>query len=393
MFKLSKWTKWPGFAVLMALAIILASSYAPSQVLAIGTAPSLGAAESFGVLGASAVTNTGPSVINGDLGIWPNTASSVTGFFPPGSYTGALHAADGVALQAQIDVTAAYVALAGQPYDVDLTGQDLGLVGTLTPGVYHFSSSAQLTGTLTLDAQGNPDSVFIFQIGTTLTTASYSKVDVINAPEGWCKKYWQVGSSATLGTYTSFQGNILALASITMNTGATLYGRALARTGAVTMDDNVITVPVCGGTPPTPVDALVIFKHNDLNGNGVWDSGEPGLANRQVHITGPGGYDQTLLTDGAGLIALTGLAPGEYTVTEMRTPGWTVTTDNPQTATMPAPAGGVVPLAFGEKHISAPAAVPASSNLSTGLMIGAFAVLIVLLVLRGARRYQHPSAG
>ncbi|MCX6000204.1 MAG: ice-binding family protein [Chloroflexi bacterium] len=364
-----------GFVVLTALAMILASGYAPSQVLAAGTAPSLGAAASFGVLAHEAVTNTGYSVITGDLGISPGNASSVTGF-PPGSYT-ALHAAD-------------YVALASQPYDYDYSGTDLGGL-TLSPGVYHFSSSAQLTGTLKLDAEFNADSVFIFQIGSALTTAPNSSVVVINPPAagGFCNKWWQVGSSATLDTGTEFQGNILALASITLKTGASLVGRALARTGAVTMDDNDITVPVCSYTP-TPVEALAIFKYNDLNGNGVWDSGELGLANRQVRITGPGGYDQTLLTDAAGMIAVTGLAAGEYTVTELQTNDWIVTTANPQKATMPA--GGVKRLDFGDKQTTA-SPVPASSDLGTGLMIGGFAILLVLLVLRGTRRYQHSSAG
>jgi hypothetical protein len=330
------------------------------------------------------VTNTGTTVVNGDLGVWPGSA--VTGF-PPGIivFPGTKHAADAVAQQAQIDVTVAYNALAGQAPTQNLTGQDLGGL-TLTSGVYRFNTSAQLTGTLQLDAEGSADSVFIFQIGSTLTTASNSSVVVINAPpEGCCNKYWQVGTSATLGTGTSFQGNILALASITLNTGAILNGRALARNGAVTMDYNVITVPVCGGTPPTPVDALVIFKYNDLNGNGVWDSGEPGLANRQVHITGPG-YDQTWLTDGFGLITLIDLAPGDYTSTETVTPGWTVTTANPQTATV-VPGGGLVTLDFGDRK-SVPA-VPASSNVSTGIMIGGFATLMVLLVLWETRRYQH----
>jgi hypothetical protein len=336
MFSCVKMPVRVGLVVLTALAMLFAISYAPSQVLA-ATAPSLGAAESFAVLGASAVTNTGPSVIIGDLGIWPNNASSVTGF-PPGSYSGALHAADAVALQAQSDVTAAYIALAGQPVTQDLTGTDLGGL-TLNPGVYHFSSSAQLTGTLTLDAQNNANSVFIFQIGSTLTTATDSSVVVINAPPNFCNKYWQVGSSATLGVHTAFQGNILALTSITLNTGASLSGRALARNGAVTMDDNLISPPLCGGTTP-PTGTLEIFKFNDLNGNGVYNpTAETPLANWHYHITGPGGYNSSGNTDGSGLIVKTGLAPGNYTVTETVQAGWTVTTANPQTGTVPAEGG------------------------------------------------------
>jgi len=151
-----------------------------------------------------------------------------------------IHNHDGVAEQAQIDQANAYVALALLPLSADLTGQDLGGL-TLTPGVYRFSSSAQLTGTLTLDAQNSANAQFVFQIGSTLTTASSAVVQVINgsADSG---VFWQVGESATLGSSTVFAGNILALESITLNTGANiLCGRAFAQTGAVTMDTNVVS--------------------------------------------------------------------------------------------------------------------------------------------------------
>jgi hypothetical protein len=211
------------------------------------TAPSLGNAQSFAVLGGSTVTNTGSSVITGDLGVSPGSA--VTGF-PPGLVSGGtIHAGDSVALSAQTSNTAAYGILAGEPCSADLTGQDLG-GKILTPGVYCFSTSAQLTGTLVLDAGGNTAAVFVFKIGSTLTTASNALVQVINGGSN-CNVFWQVGSSATLGTGTTFSGNILALTSITLNTGARVFGRALAQTGAVTLDTNTIDSTLCGTAVPT----------------------------------------------------------------------------------------------------------------------------------------------
>jgi hypothetical protein len=218
------------------------------------TAPSLGSAQSYAVLAGSTVTNTGSSVITGDLGVSPG--SVVTGF-PPGLVLGTIHTADASALAAQTSVTTAYNDLAGQACTVDLTGQDLGGM-TLTAGVYCFDTSAQLTGTLTLDFEGNANAVFIFKIGSTLTTASNSSVEIIN-PGSVCNVFWQVGSSATLGTGTTFVGNILALTSITLTTGATVTGRTLARNGAVTLDTNTVTVTCASGTPP-PVCPVITLS-------------------------------------------------------------------------------------------------------------------------------------
>ena len=224
------------------------------------TAPPLGAAQSFAVLGGSTVTNTGPSTITGDLGVSPGSA--VTGFPPGVVVSGTIHAADAVALAAQNSVTTAYNTLAGQACTQDLTGQNLG-GQTLTAGVYCFSSSAPLTGTLTLNAQGNANAVFIFKIGSTLTAASGSSVVLINGGSV-CNVFWQVGSSATLGTTTSLTGNLIALTSITLTTGARVTGRTLARNGAVTLDTNAVAVTACGGggaaVPPTitPIPSQVI---------------------------------------------------------------------------------------------------------------------------------------
>ena len=234
---------------LLAIIGMTAFLFAPSPAWA---QISLGTSQSFAVLGGSTVTNTGSSVITGNVGVSPG--SSITGF-PPGIVAGgSIHAADAVASQAQSDLTTAYNAAAGTPCGVDLTGQDLGSVGTLTPGVYCFTSSAGLTGTLTLNFQGNPNALFLFKIGSTLTTASGSSVVLTNTGGTTCPTnlFWQVGSSATLGTGSSFAGNILALTSITMTTGAALTGRALARNGAVTLDTNTVNISACAGAPPIP---------------------------------------------------------------------------------------------------------------------------------------------
>lgn len=230
--------------------IPLATAALASISLQTKAAITLGTAGDFAVLAGSAVTNTGLSVIaEGHVGVSPGFA--ITGF-PPGIVVPpfTMHAGDPVALQAQVDLIVAYNAASGLTPTQDLTGQDLGGL-TLVPGVYFFSSSAQLTGALTLDAQGDPNAEFVFQIGSTLTTASNSSVRTINigplpAPLGpdaiaidpipGCRVFWQVGNFATLGTGTEFDGHILALESITLNAGTSMDGSALARNGAVTLD-------------------------------------------------------------------------------------------------------------------------------------------------------------
>lgn len=205
----------------------------------------LGATESYSVLAGQTVTNTGTSVLASDLGVSPGTA--ITGF-PPGIVLGTVHAADAPASQAQSDLVIAYDDAAGRVPTASVAGD---LVGqTLPGGVYKSTGPLAVSGTLTLDAQNDPNTVFVFQVASTLTTASASNISLVNGAQA-CNVYWQVGSSATLGTASTFKGSILALTSITATTDATVEGRALARNGAVTLDNNVFTAPGCLTSIPT----------------------------------------------------------------------------------------------------------------------------------------------
>ena len=207
----------------------------------------LGTADSFVVLAGAGITNTGPTTLNGDLGTFPTT--TITG---PGTLTvtGTNHHGDAVTQGAKTDLVTAYNTAAGEgptsPISGDLTGQ------TLKQGVYNSSSSIGLTGALTLDGAGNPDSVFVFQAGSTLTTGSGSRVNLINGASP-CNVIWQVGTSTTIGTGAKFVGTVLSTTSITATTGATVSGRLLARNGAVTLDTNTITKPRCAVPQVTQV--------------------------------------------------------------------------------------------------------------------------------------------
>ena len=211
----------------------------------------LGTAATFSVLaGTPAVTNTGATTTDRDVGISP--AASVTGF-PPGIVGGTIHAGDATALAAQSDLTAAYLVAAAAP--VTATHGALGGL-TLVGGVYNAGGvTLGLTGTLTLDGQNDPSSVWIFQATSDLVTATSSSVNFVNGASP-CNVFWQVTSSATLGTGSTFVGTILALTSITVGDSVTVYGRALARNGTVTLiNDRFLTLACAGGAAVPPIPA------------------------------------------------------------------------------------------------------------------------------------------
>ena len=361
----------------------------------------LGSAENFAVLGHTTVTNTGSSVIFGSASTLANVgvyaaggANAITGFAPspantfvgPGSHTNgpglvnapaAIHLGDLVADQARNDLITAYTALASYGTAINESGQVLGngVGGTLPvlgPGVYSFSSTAQLNGTLKLDAGGHDGAFWVFQIGTDLTTASASAVQLIN-PGGNLGSdvgvYWVLGTSntaglgsATLGTTTAFEGNILALTSITLNTGATIYnGRALARNGAVTLDTNTIS-DICpqassspnsgpgfsGGlefingnvVPVSPNSSIISgMKFNDLNGNGTRQLGDPGLSGFTIFLDANNNGvlnagETSTTTDANGNYSFANLGPGTYRVREVQQASFTQTTPNPAAITL-----------------------------------------------------------
>jgi hypothetical protein len=228
-----------------ATALMLAGGEAQAAV----TVPPLGTATSFAVLAGAGITNTGPTTISGDIGTFPTTSETGTASI---TLNGANHAGDGTTQSAKTDLTTAYTTAAGEgptlPITADLAGQ------VLTAGVYNSGSSIGLSGALTLNAAGDPNAVFVFQAGSTLTTGSGSSVVLTNGAQA-CNVYWQIGSSATLGTNSSFTGSILALTSVTVTTGAVISGRVLARNGAVTLDTNTITRPICAAPISTTTPA------------------------------------------------------------------------------------------------------------------------------------------
>lgn len=279
-------------AVVLAVALSLclagsASAASPARVY-------LRTADHFAILSGAAITdNTGTftnqsAIAAGDVGAYPIDGAAIGLLIAQIASPGVIYdrdgaypitdsrviTADALLLQAKNDLTTAYNDAAGRPANLDLSTIDLGGL-TLTPGVYKFTSSAQLTGILTLDSAGESDPVWIIQTGTTLTTASGSSVVFTNTGTGGrlgtpCDVFWQIGSSATLGTTTSFVGNIMADQAITMDTDATLLGTAQTRIAAVTLDRNTITKGPCALAPPaTPIDTGMPYTGNGPDANTI----------------------------------------------------------------------------------------------------------------------------
>jgi hypothetical protein len=239
-------------AVLAASTVAVTIFAVASGALGVPTQIGLGNATSYAVLAGSGTTNTGPTTVTGDMGTFPTTTMVGMSLI---TLHGTNQVGDGRTQSAKNALVTAYNNAANQGPRTAIAANLGGR--TLVAGVYHSGSSIGLTGTLTLNAQGNPYSVFVFQAGSTLTTASGSNVRLINGAQS-CNVYWQVGSSATLGTNSTFRGTLMALTSITLTTGAIVDGRVLARNGAVTMDTNTITRSVCAaGVGPSPTPSRV----------------------------------------------------------------------------------------------------------------------------------------
>jgi hypothetical protein len=260
--------------VFAALMLTVSMMMPVPAMAAYGPTVLLGTTQSFAVLAGSTVTNTGPTTIIGDVGLHPGTSITGKGLI---TLTGSYHQTDGVALNAKSDLVTAYNDAAGR-LPVTRIATELG-GKALLPGVYDSASGTfEITGTLTLDAQGDPENVFIFLTKSTLVTASRSVVRVINGAR-FCRIFWKVGSSATLGTYSLFRGHIFAMASITATTGAWIQGQLMARSGAVTLDTNTIINGECNNTTPPYVPPT--YPPN-------FPTNLPPTGDNTANVTGPG---------------------------------------------------------------------------------------------------------
>ena len=291
-----------GAVSVVTLAILLSAGLFATTVgaaNATATTVPLGTTESFVVLAGSGVTNTGPTTLNGDIGTYPTKTITGTSTL---TVTGTNHGGDGVTQNAKNDLVTAYNTAAGEGPRTAVS--TLGAGQTLKPGVYNSASSLLLNGALTLDGEGNPDAVFVFQVGSALTTGSASVVNLTNGAQS-CNIFWQIGSSATLGTGSFFRGTIFALTSITVTTGTTIEGRVLARNGAVTLDTDTITKPTCKTTPPTTTTTAGGPTTTTTAGS--------------TTTTTPGGGSTTTTTPGSGSTTTT--TPGTGTPTTTTKPG------------------------------------------------------------------------
>ena len=277
-------------AAAAALGLLLVAGPLATGAMAVVSVPPLGSTSAFSVLAGSTVTNVGSTTVSRSVGVSPGTAVTGGSTMTVG---GTYHQADAVALQAKNDLTTAYTNAANQTTPAD-PGPELG-GQTLTGGIYNRASAMALTGALTLDGANNPNSVWVFQAGSTLTTASASSI-VLTRGANPCNVFWQVGSSATFGTTTRFVGTVMADQSITMGTGATLQGRVLARVAAVNLHANTITSPTCSydttvtaGTRTPKVPVVVPTPKPTPSGTGT-GTGTGGGGN-QVKKTPKGGVD------------------------------------------------------------------------------------------------------
>ena len=373
-----------GTLIIGALAICMVAFASPASAAAYEDSVDLGTASAYSVLAGTAATNTGASFLPGDLGVSPG--SSATGFVAS-NLGGATHLADAAAAQAQSDLTTAYDAAAARTP----TGAGLGtaLVGgtPLLPGVYAASSSLNVGGAVVLDGQGDPNSVFIFQIPASLTTDTTTTI-VLTGDAQSCHVFWQVGASAALNTGNTFVGTIMALTSITVATGTTIAGRALARNGDVTLDDNVFTAPTCATTTSVTTTSSTTGGTTTLTA-AVTSGGVAAAAGGTVTFTSNGVVVGTAAVGANGLATLVipvGSTAGTRTVTATFNGSSTLTPSTSASTSLLISATPAPP-------VTGTTVLPDTGTSDTGtlIIIGASAI-VVGLGLTLTRRRRVPAA-
>ncbi|WP_420367673.1 ice-binding family protein [Curtobacterium sp. L1-20] len=356
-------------AVGLVASVVLMATSAASAATVIDGPVDLGTASTYGVLGASAVTNTGPSVVTGDLGVSPGTSITGFGAAPNGVVDGTVHRTDAAAAQAQRDTTTAYdVAASLTPNRSGLT-QLNGL--SLTPGVYSGGAlSLADTGALTL--AGSADSVWVFQAASTLTIGSGTRITITGGASS-CNVFWQVGSSATIGTGAQFQGTVLAQQSVTATTGATVAGRLLARTGAVTLDTNRITAPTgCptpGTTAETPAPTITSGAPTTATAGQPYSYTVTATGTPTPTFTASGLPAGLTLDGTTGVVSGTPTTPGSSTVTITASNGVAPSTTTTVTITVRPAAPTATPTPTASATPTAPAAVPSATGTLTAVAV------------------------